>query len=90
MLVPNVFQIRQKTTEEIQSELSPGIRALKINPDAHEKKHSDSGKKNFPSQKNKDDENKFSSSDTVDTSSHETGPYAIYNRNGKVVRMKIS
>lgn len=90
MLVPNSFQIRPKTPEEIQSELNPGIRALKINPDSHEKKHSNPGKDNFSRHKNKDDENNFSSSDTVDTNSLEMGPYAIYNRDGKVVRMKIS
>lgn len=89
MLVHNFFQITAKNPDEIKKEIAPGIKTLKINPDA-EKNDSGADYQDFNSRKKKDDENKLPSSDKVDTNSGNPAPYHVYNRDGKVVHLKIS
>ncbi|MFW5730281.1 MAG: hypothetical protein ACOCV7_01420 [Desulfonatronovibrionaceae bacterium] len=89
MLVQNFFQITAKNPEDIKSEIAPRTKTLRIDPDTG-KNESETGQQDLSSRKKKDDEKIFPPSDKVDTNSGKTAAYHVYNRDGKVVHLKIS
>ncbi|WP_028574445.1 hypothetical protein [Desulfonatronovibrio hydrogenovorans] len=89
MLVQNFFQVTPKSGDEIKSELWQSNREIKIDPDAQGGRDSKSHGRDFKGRKEK------KASDSLNRESEavhqsQTGPYEVYNRKGRVVRLKIS
>ncbi|WP_045211301.1 hypothetical protein [Desulfonatronovibrio magnus] len=89
MLVQNFVQVTSKSPEEIKAGLQPGIRALKIDPDAHGRERpKDQGRQQ--QKQERDEEQFFDAPDTVSTRSSNQGTYHVYNRNGQMTRLKVN